>query len=85
MSLESGLRCRPLGEEFTVGGVRLRVVAEGSLSTHSPEGTPVCCHGCYLNDECSALCVEEPWYSGLGQCGSHCRADGVGVIFQRVE
>lgn len=85
MSLENGLRCRPLGEEFTVGGVRLRVVAEGSRSTHSPEGTPERCHGCYLNDECSALCVEEPWYSGLGQCGSHCRADGIGVIFQRIE
>lgn len=85
MSLEDGLRCRPLGEEFTVGGVRLRVVAEGSVSSHAPEGTPVCCHGCYLNDECSALCVEEPWYSGLGQCGSRCRADGIGVIFQKIE
>lgn len=85
MSLEDGLRCRPLGEEFTVGGVRLRVVAQGSVSSHAPEGTPACCHGCYMNDECSALCVEEPWYSGLGQCGSYYRTDGVGVIFQKIE
>lgn len=82
---QSELRCRPVGEEFVVGGVRLRVAVEGSVAGTAPAGTPACCHGCYMNDECSSLCVEEPWYSGLGQCGSHCRADGVGVIFQKIE
>ena len=75
---------RPVGEEFELEGIRLRVEHapedDGSLSG---DFTPSCCVGCIMCDM-DALCIEEPWYSGLGSCDSYRREDGCSVIFKRI-
>lgn len=74
---------RPVGEEFELAGIRLRVelaLEDGPLSSNF---TPTCCEGCFMCDM-DALCIEEPWYSGLGSCDSYHREDGQGVIFKRI-
>lgn len=73
---------RPVGEEFELEGIRLRVeLAPGGESLSG--FTPACCIGCVMCDM-DALCIEEPWYSGLGFCGSHRREDGCSVVFKRI-
>lgn len=73
---------RPVGEEFELEGIRLRVELapedDGSLSD---DFTLACCVGCVMCDM-DAFCIEEPWYSGLGPCDSYRRTDGRSVIFR---
>lgn len=74
---------RPVGEEFELEGIRLRVELapeDGPLLDGFP---PACCAGCVMCDM-DAFCVEEPWYSGLGPCDSYRRTDGRGVVFKRI-
>lgn len=74
---------RPVGEEFELEGIRLRVELALEDGPLLGELTPACCVGCVMCDM-DALCTAEPWYSGLGACGSYHRADGCSVIFKRI-
>lgn len=74
---------RPVGEEFELEGIRLRVELAPEDGSLLGDFTPACCVGCVMCDM-GALCIEELWYSGLGPCDSYRRADGRGVIFRRI-
>lgn len=74
---------RPVGEEFELEGIRLRVELAPEDGSLSGDFTPACCVGCVMCDM-DASCIEEPWYSGLGSCDSYRRVDGRGVVFKRI-
>jgi len=79
----SPLVARPVGEEFELEGIRLRVELAPEDGPLSSVFTPTCCVGCFMCDM-DALCTDESWYSGLGSCDSYHRADGCSVIFKRI-
>lgn len=74
---------RPVGEEFELEGIRLRVELAPEDESLLGDFTLACCVGCVMCDM-GALCIEEPWYSGLGACGSYHREDGCSVVFKRI-